>query len=139
MKKVLIVDDDMVFQKTMTDKLKEKGYEVISAMDGEEGLKQATTSNPDIMLLDIKMPKMDGISLLRQLRKNDDMPKMPILITSNMTGTENIADGISLGVRGYIIKSNETLDTIVREVEAVLNPDVKVESVVRQADPSPNK
>lgn len=134
MKKVLIVDDDMVFQKTMTDKLKEKGFEVFSAIDGEDGLKQAIEIKPDIMLLDIKMPKMDGISLLKELRSTEDMPKMPVLITSNMTGTENIAEGLSLGVRGYIIKSNETLDTLAREVEAVLNPEIKRESVVTKVN-----
>ena len=130
MKKVLIVDDDIIFLKTMTAKLTEFNYEVISAVDGEEGLARATIEKPDLILLDIKMPRMDGISFLKALRSNKDMPKMPVLITSNLSGTDNIAEGIALGVRGYIIKSNETLDTLVREVEAILSPDKKVDTEV---------
>ena len=132
MKKVLIVDDDIIFLKTMTAKLTEFNYEVISAVDGEEGLARATIEKPDLILLDIKMPRMDGISFLKALRSNKDMPKMPVLITSNLSGTDNIAEGIALGVRGYIIKSNETLDTLVREVDAILSPEKKQETIITE-------
>ena len=122
MKKILIVDDDKAFQKTVSDKLTLLNYQIVSAFDGEEGLNLAISEKPDLILLDLKMPKMDGMSFLRSLRGNSDVPKMPILITSNLTSTDNIADGVALGVKGYIIKSNETLDTIVKEVESIINP-----------------
>lgn len=120
-KKILIIDDDQVFQKTMADKLTSLNYEVLSAFDGEVGLNKALSDKPDLILLDIKMPKLDGIGLLKELRAKKDLPKVPVLITSNLSGMEEISEGVTLGVSGYIVKSNETLDTIVKEVENILN------------------
>jgi CheY-like chemotaxis protein len=121
MKKILIIDDDAVFQKTMSEKLKLLTYEVVSALDGEDGYHKATVEKPDLMLVDINMPKLDGISLLKRLKENKDLPRIPALITSNLSAMDNISEGISLGVKGYIIKSDETLDTIVKEVNSILN------------------
>jgi two-component system chemotaxis response regulator CheY len=121
MKKILIIDDDATFQKTMGAKLKLLNYEVSEAFDGEDGLHKATEEKPDLILLDIKMPKLDGLSMLRRLRADKNVPEMPVLITSNLSAMDNISEGVTLGVRGYIIKSDETLDTIIKNVEAVLN------------------
>ncbi len=133
MKKILIVDDDRTFQVTMSNMLAMLGYDVVSASDGEEGLTKAISEKPDLVLLDIKMPKLDGLGVLKALQAAPNSPKMPILITSNQSDEGTIADGVSLGVRGYIIKSNETLETIVREVETVLNPEKKLQSVITPA------
>lgn len=124
-KKVLIIDDDLTFQKVMKTKLESLTYEVVSAYDGEEGLNKAISEKPNLMLLDIRMPKMDGISMLKKLRANKDIPPIPVFITSNMSTTDHISDGVTLGVNGYIIKSNETLDTIIKEVEGLLDPVTK--------------
>ena len=121
-KKILIVDDDMTFQKVMSDKLKSLNYEITSAMDGEEGLKMALEGKPDLVLLDIKMPKLDGIDFLKALKAKKDVDPISVLITSNLGTVEQISEGIALGVKGYIIKSNESLDTIVKEVEDVFKP-----------------
>jgi|SRR3989344_7160832 len=126
MKKILIVDDDPIFQKTMTAKLELLAYSIVSAFDGEEGLTKAQQEKPDLILLDIKMPKLDGLSMLKKLQSNKDgQTQIPVLITSNLSSTENISEGVSLGIRGYIIKSNETLDTIVKEVETILNSNIR--------------
>ncbi len=120
MKKILIIDDDQVFQKTMTAKLELLTYETASAVDGEEGLSKVVSERPDLILLDIKMPKLDGIGFLKKLRENTNAPKIPILITSNLSSIDRISEGVALGVRGYIIKSDETLDTIVKQIEDIL-------------------
>ena len=122
MKKILIIDDDLTFQKTMSAKLKLLAYDVVSAYDGEEGLSKAGTEHPDLILLDIRMPKLDGLSLLKKLQSDkDEAAKIPVLITSNLADAGNISEGVLLGIRGYIVKSNETLQTIVTAVESVLN------------------
>ena len=121
MKKILIIDDDTTFQKTITSKLKELAFDVVSAFDGEEGLSKIMSDKPDLVLLDIKMPKLDGLELLKRLRANKDAPQMPILITSNLEAVDNISEGIALGAKGYIIKSDETLETIVKDVQEVFN------------------
>ncbi len=122
MKKILIIVDDITFQKTMSAKLKLLAYDVVSAYDGEEGLMKAESEHPDLILLDIRMPKLDGLSLLKKLQlTKDEAAKIPVLITSNLSDTGNISEGVLLGIRGYIVKSNETLQTIVSAVESVLN------------------
>jgi len=123
MKKILIVDDDMTFQTTMTAKLRSLGYEVLCAADGEEGLEKAEHEKPDLILLDIKMPKLDGISMLKKLQANKNMnERVPVIITSNLSTIDTISEGIALGVKGYIIKSEESLDSIAMSVEKALNP-----------------
>lgn len=123
MKKILIIDDDATFQKTLSATLELLAYDVVSAFDGEEGLSKAVSEKPDLIILDIKMPKLDGLSLLKKLQSNKDgSEKTPVLITSNVSGMNTISEGVSLGVRGYILKSDESLDAIAKDVEAILNP-----------------
>jgi|SRR3989344_4481971 len=121
MKKILIIDDDTTFLKAMSARLELLTYQVVTALDGEEGLSKAVSEKPDLILLDIKMPKLDGIGFLKKLRASENSPNIPILITSNLSTMDKISEGVSLGVKGYIIKSNETLDTIIKEVETILN------------------
>lgn len=121
MKKILVIDDDETFQKAISAKLELLTYSVILASDGEEGLLKTLSEKPDLILLDIKMPKLDGIGFLKKLRANNDAPKIPILITSNLSAIDKISEGVALGVKGYIIKSDETLDTISKAVASALN------------------
>lgn len=121
MKKILIIDDDETFQKTMAAKLGSLTYQVVSASNGKDGLDKVISEKPDLILLDIKMPVLDGMGFLKSLRAQAGAETIPILITSNLADMEKIGEGVSLGVRGYIIKSNETLDTITKQVEGILN------------------
>ena len=118
MKKVLIIDDDKTFQATMASKLKDSGYHSVCAMDGKEGLDMAESEKPDVILLDLKMPKLDGLGFLEllQLKKTEGEKKTPVFITSNLSGIDEISEGVALGVKGYIVKSDETLDTIVSAI-----------------------
>ncbi|MDB5194863.1 MAG: Alkaline phosphatase synthesis transcriptional regulatory protein PhoP, two-component system, OmpR [Parcubacteria group bacterium] len=120
MPKVLIIDDDMTFQTVMSAKLKEKGYETDLALNGAAGLLKMAESRPDVILLDIMMPKLDGIGFLKQLQA--DRPsdtKIPVFITSNLNDLDKVSEGAELGVRGYIVKSDESLDTIVSAIDSV--------------------
>ena len=120
MKKILIIDDDAIFQKTMKAKLPALEYKVMSASDGEDGLRMVSADRPDLILLDIMMPKMNGIDFLKKLNLEKERANIPIIITSNIGTSEKIGEGASLGIRAYIIKSDETLETIVGEIENVL-------------------
>jgi CheY-like chemotaxis protein len=120
MPRILIIDDDLTFQSTMTTKLKSAGYEVDSALNGAVGLMKLEEARPDVILLDLMMPKLDGMGFLKQLQA--DRPsdtKIPVFITSNFNDMDKVSEGVELGVRGYIIKSNESLDTIVSAVDSV--------------------
>jgi two-component system chemotaxis response regulator CheY len=120
MKKILVIDDDLTFQKTIRDTLESLGYAVVEAHDGVEGLKAVEAEKPNLILLDIVMPKLGGIEFLKILQKDKGGNPFPILITSNFSGIGKIDEGLELGIRGYIIKSNESLKTIVSNVELLI-------------------
>lgn len=120
MKKILVIDDDPFFKKAISSAVDPSAYEVSFAVDGEDGLKKVEESVPDIILLDILMPKMNGLEFLKQLNEKYGSNKIPVLITSNLSSMEKISEGVELGVRGYIIKSDESIKTIVSTIESLL-------------------
>lgn len=123
MKKILIIDDDETFLKAISAELQLLNYKTVLAFDGEEGLAKITSEKPDLILLDIRMPKLDGIGFLKKFQLNKkESEKIPVLITSNLSTIDKISEGVALGVRGYIVKSDESLNTIIQNVETVLNP-----------------
>ena len=119
-KKVLIIDDNQVFINLLTDGLSEQKYEVFTAPDGEEGLKKVDEVKPDIILLDLMMPKMGGIEFLKVFRTKEGVSNIPVLILSQVSDFDKIADGMNYGVRGYIIKSESTLNQIIAQIGATL-------------------
>lgn len=119
MKNILIIDDDLTFSAYMKASLDSDKYEITSAADGVEGLKCVEESRPDLILLDIMMPKMDGMEFLKELNAKYGEGKTPVLITSNVSSLEKISEGVALGIRGYFIKSNESLESIKDLIEGV--------------------
>lgn len=119
MKKVLVIDDDMTFVAGIKATLDPKRYSVTSAGNGEEGLEQLKESKPDLILLDIMMPKMGGMEFLKQMNQKYGEGKTAVLITSNVSTLDKISEGVSLGIRGYFIKSNESLRGIAGIVDGV--------------------
>lgn len=122
-KKILIIDDDKIFSKILRDGLLAGGngkYEVITAFDGEEGFTVAMKENPDLIMLDMMMPKVTGVEFLRKYRKEEAGKNTPVIVETSLADLENMSEGVALGVRGYIIKSDYSLDTILRQVEDIL-------------------
>ncbi len=118
MKKILVIDDDQFFPITIKEALDAKKYEVRFARDGIEGLAAVDISKPDAILLDINMPNMDGMQFLMALNKKiGHKDTIPVIITSNLSGMDTISQGLALGVRGYIVKSDESLETIATAVD----------------------
>ena len=119
-KKILVIDDDETFQRVIRDTLEPLGYAVVEAYDGKEGLKKVKKEKPDLILLDVVMPKLGGMEFLKTLQKDKSSLQIPILITSNFSGANMIEEGMKLGIRGYIIKSEESLKTIVNNIELII-------------------
>ena len=121
--KVLVIDDDQDLRTTVASALSDSHYQVDQAADGEEGVNRVRSSNYDLVLLDVNMPKLDGISFLHKLcDEQGEGEKIPVLITSNLSSMDKISEGVSLGIKGYILKSDESLDTILAGVESILKP-----------------
>ncbi|MBI5078157.1 MAG: response regulator [Candidatus Yonathbacteria bacterium] len=122
-KKILIIDDDKIFSKILRDGLVAGGngkYEVVSAFDGDEGIEIAAREKPDLIMLDMVMPKVTGIEFLKKLRKEDWGKDTPVIVETQLSDLEKMSEGMELGVRGYIIKSDYSLDTILRQVDDIL-------------------
>jgi len=121
--KILIVDDDRVLSKVLKDGIiAKKGdkYDVVAAFDGEEGLKVAQDIFPSLIILDMVMPKMGGIEFLEELRKDSRFTDTSIIIGTQVSDIEQMSKAVALGVKGYIIKSEFSLDNIIKQVEEVL-------------------
>jgi len=112
--KILIIDDDPDIRDVLNITLTQEGYEIIEAGDGEEGLKLAQTKNPDLVLVDFKMPKLDGRGVCRELKKDILLSHMPIIM---LTGKGEVADkvgGIDAGADDYIVKPFEPQELLAR-------------------------
>ncbi len=122
-KKILIVDDDKIFSKVLKDALSsvDNGkYEIIDANDGEEGFEKAKEEKPDLIILDLVMPKIGGIDFLKKMKEHYGGISVPILISSQISDIEKISEGMELGIVGYIIKADYSLESIIKQVESIL-------------------
>lgn len=103
-----------------TQKFKNQGYGVVSAYNGADGVKMAETEKPDVVLLDVIMPKMDGFVALKKIRKNPVTEKVPVILLTNLGQEEDVRKGRELGANDYFIKANHTPQEVVDKVKALL-------------------
>lgn len=118
--KVLVVEDDSFLAGIYTTKLGLEGFEVFSAGDGEAGLKMAKKEIPDIILLDILMPKMDGFEVLDELKKDPTTQKLPVIILTNLGQKEDVERGLKGGAADYLIKAHFVPADTVAKIRKVL-------------------
>ena len=114
---VLLVEDDPSVLEMYRLKLELDGYRVSTALDGEDGLKKAGDFSPDIIFLDIRLPKMDGLEVLRKLRAQDKTREIPVIILSNYDEEDLIARGLRLGAHEYLIKARTTPTSLSEGIE----------------------
>ena len=119
-KNILVVEDDKSLRGALNDRLTKEGFGVIQARNGEEGLFIALDKKPDLILLDIVMPKMDGITMLDKLRGNEQGKDIPVIMLTNLEDTDNIGSVIEKGITNYLVKSNWKIDEVVDKIEKVL-------------------
>lgn len=106
MAKILFVEDDPLIVKIYTTRLTADGHTVVTAENGEDGLAKALAEKPDLIVLDVMMPKMDGFAVLEKLRALDDFKSTPILLYSNLGQEEEIARAKQMGATEFIVKAN---------------------------------
>ena len=111
--KVLIVEDEMGIRELLKLKLSNEGFNILEAENGKMGLEIALKEKPDLILLDIIMPIMDGISMLGELRNDEWGKKVPVIILSNLSDAEKINEGIEKSVYDYLVKSDWEPDNVV--------------------------
>ena len=119
--KILIVEDDLFIRELYERQLGLAGYQIASAADGPEGLLIINDFHPDLLLLDIMLPKMNGLDLLKTIKGKDDTKDIPVILLTNLGQDSVIKEGFNLGADGYLIKSAYTPDQIIEEVKKFLN------------------
>jgi DNA-binding response OmpR family regulator len=103
--KILLVEDDTFFREFYSSKLKEKNIDVLTAADGEDGLGKIQSFAPDIVLLDIIMPKKDGFDVLKEMAQLQLLPRIPVLVFSTLGQEQDVEKARVLGAKGYVNKS----------------------------------
>lgn len=133
MARILLIDDDALLLRMYQSKLVEDGFEVDVATDGVPGLQKASEVKPDLILLDIMMPKLDGLEVLRKLKENELTKNIPVIVLTNVGGSEeDVERGLSLGAVAYLVKAAYTSKEVVQKIKEILGgyvneiPKVKV-------------
>jgi DNA-binding response OmpR family regulator len=120
MKNVVIIEDDRTILEMYTLKFSSEGYGVFTAKNGEEGLKVLHGTKADVVLLDIMMPIMDGVTMLKKLRETSWGKNLPVFILTNVSEDEAPQALQSLNIAGYIIKANATPQQVLHKIEKYL-------------------
>ncbi len=121
MKKILIIEDDDFFRELIRKKLlSNKNFEIIEAIDGEKGIEAMKEKKPDLVLLDLLLPNVDGFEVLSRAKGDSDISKIPIIILSNLGQQEDIEKALKLGANDYLIKSQFDINQIVDKIISIV-------------------
>jgi two-component system alkaline phosphatase synthesis response regulator PhoP len=118
--KLLLVEDDVTLVKMYERKFKSDGYEVEIAYDGLDGLKKATNNPPDLIVLDLMLPKLDGISVFKKMRSQAKTFRTPVLLLTNFDQEDAVFECFKLGAVDYLLKSEVTPQQVVAKIENLL-------------------
>jgi DNA-binding response OmpR family regulator len=119
-KTILIVEDDKFLRELITQKLVKEGYDTLMAIDGEEGIKKVREGKPDLVLLDLILPGIDGFEVLSRMKEDENLAKIPVIILSNLGQREEIERGLKLGANDYMIKAHFTPREIIDKIKTIL-------------------
>jgi len=119
-RRILVAEDDRFLRKAAEMALKRQGYTVLTAADGEEALRAAQSELPDLILLDLIMPKVNGFDVLQALKKEAPTAKIPVIVMSNLGQDRDVQQAMGAGAAAYFIKTDISLQALVQRVEETL-------------------
>lgn len=119
--KILLIEDDKFFQKFYSSKLQENKVEIEVAGDGEEGLAKMKSVSPDLVLLDLIMPKMDGFAVLTARSQDENLKKIPVIVFSTLGQEEDVRKAQNLGANGYISKGFFDFNNMIATINQVMS------------------
>ena len=120
MAKILLVEDDPFLLKMYSKKLQVEGFEVEIAVDGEDGLNKIKSFSPDLVLMDIMLPKLNGIEALDKSKADPETKDIPILILTNLSTATDAAEAVRKGAIGYMVKSDYTPTQVIEKIKQIL-------------------
>jgi DNA-binding response OmpR family regulator len=119
-KKVLVIEDDEFLRSLTAKRLEKEGYGVLAAVDGESGLAMAGDQSPNLILLDLLLPGLNGFEVLQKLKAASETKKIPVIVFSNLGQHDDIEKARNLGADDFLIKANFTLDDVINKINGVL-------------------
>ncbi|PIQ74996.1 MAG: response regulator [Candidatus Portnoybacteria bacterium CG08_land_8_20_14_0_20_40_83] len=119
-KLILFIEDEPTLQKTLGRALEQEGYEVQSALDGQSGLALVKRIKPNLILLDLILPKMDGFAVLKELKKDADTKEIPVIVLTNLESPQDIERALSEGATNYLVKANYELNDVVKKIKELV-------------------
>ena len=120
-KTILIIEDDKFLRELIAQKLSKEDYEISEAIDGEEGMSKVKEEKPDLILLDLIMPDMDGFMTLKELQKDHLLASIPVIILSNLGQQDDIDKAKQLGAVDFLVKAHFTPNEIIDKINKILN------------------
>ncbi len=127
--KILFVDDDSFLRKVYDSELNENNYDVVLAVDGQDGLDKARSSDPDLIILDMVMPKRNGFEVLTELQSDPATAHIPVIILSNLGQAADKQKGLDLGAVDYLVKDSTTLGVIMTRIDNILHSQTSSKTV----------
>ena len=119
-KKILIIEDDKFLRELIGQKLLKEGYDIVEAVDGEKGIKTIKDEKPDLVLLDLILPGMDGFEVLTKIKEDAGIADIRVIILSNLGQKDDIEKGLKMGAVDYLIKAHFTPGEIIDKIKVVL-------------------
>lgn len=120
MKTILLIEDEAALQKTLGDTLQGAGYKVLQALDGDIGLRLAAAEKPDLILLDLIMPRKTGFEVLAELKQNPVTESLPVIVLTNLESLNDVEKALAAGANTYLVKANYSLKDVLDKVAQTL-------------------
>lgn len=120
MKTILFIEDEFAIQKTFGEVLSKEGFDMITALDGETGLRLAKEKKPNLILLDLVLPKIHGFDVLKKLKEDAATKEIPIIVLTNLEGVGDVDKAIELGATTYLVKAQYTLEEVVEKIKKAI-------------------
>ena len=133
MAKILIIEDDALISRMYKKALSFEGFEVAVARNGREGLEEAQRTSPELILLDIMMPKMNGLEVLQRLKADEKLKKIPVVVLTNLSGTQDAQKAKQLGAKDYLVKSEYKPKEIADKIKSMIGGSPQKEEGVGEA------
>ncbi len=123
--KILLIEDDPFLLGMYSQKFELEGFEVVMASNGKDGLEIAKKEKPDLILLDVLIPHLNGFNVLKKLKESKETSEIPVVILTNLSQQEEVKQGLSMGAEEYLIKAHHVPSEIVEKVRDVLTKKIK--------------
>ena len=119
-KRILLAEDDRLLRRAAEARLRQQGFEVLTATDGEEALRVARAERPDLVLLDVVLPRLQGFDVLEALKRDAVTSRIPVIVLSNLSQMRDVEQAMALGAEAYLVKAHLSLQDLMEKIETTL-------------------